>query len=208
MSVNARGSKGHPTSSTANRLIDCTVELLGTRSAESLTVALVLEHSGVSHGSLYHHFEDFPDLVEHAVLQRYIRRLRDGTAAMSALMDSADATEFRTRVEALFREFVGQHRAPNRMDQVEVLGSLNGRPRLAERIANAQRELTDERTLIFVECQRRGWVRNDVDPAALSEFLQGMVMGRVLDDVVNSHIDADHWEQIALIAFRAAFFGT
>lgn len=200
-------SDGRAPHSTATRLLECTVELLETEPMEHLSVAMVLERSGVSHGSLYHHYEDFPDLVEQALVHRCMRRLSEGNVAIKNLLAAADAAEFRAGAEALFREFIKVDRRRNRMDQVEVLGSLQGRPRLAERIAEAQRELNDERTAVFAEAQRRGFLRADLDPAALTGFLQGMVMCRVIDDVTDHHVPSDSWETVALIAFRAILFG-
>jgi AcrR family transcriptional regulator len=63
----------HPTK---RALIDAVKLLLEQQPMSELTSEQVLEFSGKSKGSLYHHFEDFGDLVEHAQLER-----------MSALLD-------------------------------------------------------------------------------------------------------------------------
>jgi AcrR family transcriptional regulator len=36
-----------------------------------LTIASVLERSGVAYGSLYHHYEDLSDLIEQAAVECY-----------------------------------------------------------------------------------------------------------------------------------------
>lgn len=194
----------HPT---AIRLLESAVDLLETVSPEKLGLAAVLEHSGVSHGSLYHHFEDFHDLVEQAVVERYIRRLAEGTGPIRSLLDARDGADMRARSEALFRQYIASDRARNRRDQIEALGSLRGQPRIAARMAEAQQALTEERSRIFAEVQKRGWIRPDLDPAALTAFLQGIVIGRVVDDIVDHHVDEDAWESVALTALRAILFG-
>jgi AcrR family transcriptional regulator len=194
----------HPT---ATRLINSAVELLEDFSPEKLGLATVLKHSGVSHGSLYHHFEDFHDLVELAVVKRYIRRLSEVTPPIRSLLEARDKSEVRTLSEALFRQMITADRARNRRDQIEALGSLRNQPRIAARMEEAQRALIEERAAIFAEFQNRGWIRRDLDPSALAGFLQGMILGRVVDDVMDHHIDADEWEKVALTAFRAIFFG-
>lgn len=60
----------HPT---AVKLLEITVDLLDEIPIDALSIAAVLERSGVSHGSLYHHYADFPDLVEQAAVHRYRR---------------------------------------------------------------------------------------------------------------------------------------
>ena len=52
----------------AQRLLDVTIELLDSTPLEQISLATVLELSGVSNGSLYHHFDDFRDLVEQAAV--------------------------------------------------------------------------------------------------------------------------------------------
>ena len=54
----------HPTS---KRLINSTIELLQEFLPEEISTDLVLQHSGVSRGSLYYHFEDLSDLLETAM---------------------------------------------------------------------------------------------------------------------------------------------
>ena len=49
---------------THRALIDCGVELAKEFGMYGFTVEQLLTKSGISKGSLYHHFEDFVDLVE------------------------------------------------------------------------------------------------------------------------------------------------
>ena len=93
------------------------------------------------------------------------------------------------------------------MDRIEVLGRLTTRPELAAAIARAQQEVTDAQAALFVEFQRRGWMRSDLDPVAQSAFIQAMVLGRVVDDVAEQPIDQETWRAVALPAFRTVLFG-
>ena len=52
-------TKMHPTKSL---LISTTVKLLGTRLPGEIAVDEILDASGISKGSLYHHFEDLGEL--------------------------------------------------------------------------------------------------------------------------------------------------
>lgn len=188
------------------RLLDTTVELLETESLDAVTMAMVLERSGISHGSLYHHFEDFPDLVEQAVVRRYVRRLQDSNQAIAALLDSSDADDFRRRAEELFVQSNDQARRHYRMDRVEVLGALRGRSRLQESIARAQQDITDELEGYYREFQQCGWMKSEIDAQALAVLTQALILGRVVDDVADRHLDPDQWTAIALRAFLAVAF--
>ena len=58
----------HPTKAL---LISTTVKLLDTKLPNEIAVDEILETSGISKGSLYHHFEDLSELLEVAQVERY-----------------------------------------------------------------------------------------------------------------------------------------
>jgi AcrR family transcriptional regulator len=196
-------SSPHPT---AVALLDATVELLDHMPLDEVSVAAVIERSGISHGSLYHHYEDFSDLVEQAIIHRYVRRIQVSVRALDELLECADAAEYAKAAEAVFIENVSPARRPNRADRAEVLGALKNRPRLVGHVARAQGEITDGISAHYAEAQRRGWIRPDVDPTALAAFMQGMAFGRIIDDVCEPPVAPERWNEVALIAFRATMF--
>ena len=58
----------HPTKAI---LVETVVEMLETNKPDDIQADKVLEISGISKGSLYHHFEDLGELVESAQVARY-----------------------------------------------------------------------------------------------------------------------------------------
>lgn len=190
----------------ARRLLDTVVELLEHTPIERVTLAAVLKLSGVSNGSLYHHFEDFRDLVEWAVVVRFTKGLEDSLAAIAALLDSADAADFRIRAEAVIWLFHAENRRPYRLARLDTLGALSGRPRLAQRIGRAQAESTAKQANFFAEFQRRGWMRDDYDPGAVSAFLTATFLGRVADDIADEHVNPKEWSRVAMAAISAIMF--
>ena len=208
-SVPMRKPRGRPRQSphpTAEVLLRTTVELLDTVPIDSVTISMVLERSGVSAGSLYHHYSDISDLVEQAVVLRYSRGLRDSLAATRDLLESGDADDFRRRTERLLEFTITPERRKNRLDRLEVLGALHSRERLRGLIARAQQEITNEHAELLATFQQRGWISGDLDPVALSEFMQAMIFGRVVDDVTENPVPQDRWFEVAIRAFRAILF--
>lgn len=104
----------HPTALT---LLETTVELLDEVPIDAVSLAMVLERSLVSQGSLYHHFEDFSDLVEKAVVHRYTRGLRESLVSMAALVDCTDIADFRRQAELLLVASNDQARRRNRLER-------------------------------------------------------------------------------------------
>jgi AcrR family transcriptional regulator len=182
------------------------VELLDVVPIDAVTISMVLERSGVSAGSLYHHYSDISDLVEQAVVLRYTRGLRDSLAATRELLEASDADDFRRRTERLLEFTITPERRKNRLDRLEVLGALHSRERLAGLIARVQQEVTNEHAEILAMFQQRGWIPEELDPFALSEFMQAMIFGRVVDDVTEHPVSQDHWFEVAIRAFRAILF--
>ena len=60
----------HPTK---RLLVETVMSLLNTKTPDEVLADEVLEKSGVSKGSMYHHFEDLQELVETAQLARYAK---------------------------------------------------------------------------------------------------------------------------------------
>lgn len=197
------GALRHPT---ARALVDVTKELLQTVHMDDLSIAMVLENAGVSHGSLYHHFSDFAELVETAVVERYDATLAQSLEAVRQLADCRDAAEFRRRAEDLIRELHAQQRRPARLVRLEALGASVQRPRLAERLAESQSRNMQEQALAFADYQSRGWMRADLDPSAMSTFMMSTFLGRTVDDMSATPVDADKWVETVLEAARAVLF--
>lgn len=190
----------------AQKLVDTVAELLEDTPIEQIALAAVLKKSGMSNGSLYHHFEDLQELVDVAVEQRFTKGLKDSLAAIAALLDITEEAEFRRRVEEIILLFHGQDRRPFRMARLDTLGSLSSRPRLAERIGRAQFESTMKQAEYLAEFQRRGWFRSDLDMSAVSTFMTATFLGRTVDDIASEHIDPDEWNKVALTAICAILF--
>ncbi|MFZ9017103.1 MAG: TetR/AcrR family transcriptional regulator, partial [Ilumatobacteraceae bacterium] len=204
-----RKTRGRPRQSphpTAEALLRTTVELLEVVAIDDVTISMVTERSGVSTGSLYHHYTDISDLVEQAVILRYTRALRESIMGVRELLDASDARDFRRRTERLLELTITSERRAERLVRVEVLGALSGRERRAERVARAQQEITDELAALLTTFQQRGWIPEGLHAVALAEFIQGMILGRVVDDVTENPVSQDHWFDVAIRAFRAVLF--
>ncbi len=193
----------HPT---AKLLLDTAVDLLDTVAVDRLTIQMVLEKSGVSYGSLYHHYADISDLIEQAIEHRYSRRLKESLESIRLLLRSEDSANFRREVEALIMRSSEASLRRNRLERIEVLGALHGRPRLVERIARVQQSITDEFASLLREFQRRGWLRGDIDVVTLAGFIQGALLGRVVDDVSERPVDNDLWGSVVLRALSSVLF--
>lgn len=196
-------SPGHGVHPTRQALLDTTVRLLDEKPIELLTCDEVLEVSGISRGSLYHHFEDYPDLIEHALVARLARDVDESIVALLAACDLATSREdFRDRLGAVTRITQQPNRAQRRMDRLITFVNTVNSPRFRSMVAVEQQRLTDALAEVVATGQQNGWVRPDIDPAAAAVLLQAYTLGRVVDDLAVHQVDPEAWTALVTLVIN------
>ena len=159
-----------------------------------LQVDQVLDRSGVSKGSMYHHFTDFAHLIEAAHVQRFARMVDASIEALASVMSAA-----RSRVEMIdglkhvTRQTQRRELAPLRFERARALALAEHHPRMRDALAHEQARLTNALTDLSREAQEKGWVRKDVDPKVLAVFIQAYTLGKIVDDISADPMDIDSW---------------
>lgn len=159
-----------------------------------LQVDQVLERSGVSKGSMYHHFTDFAHLIEAAHVRRFSRMIDASVKSLAEVMVSA-----RTREEMVLglqrvtRNTQRPELAPLRFERARALALAEHHPRMRDAMASEQARLTAAITDIVRESQSKGWVRTDFDPQVLAVFIQAYTLGKIVDDITDEHMDNEQW---------------
>jgi AcrR family transcriptional regulator len=80
----------HPTK---RLLVDTVENLLKEVTSEKITIEQVLEKSGISRGSLYHHFEDFNELIEIAEIEEYSGLITESINGLVAILQTAQSRD-------------------------------------------------------------------------------------------------------------------
>lgn len=192
----------HPT---RDRLIDTMVELLDGSDPEHITADQVLSASGVSKGSLYHHFEDFEDLLEAALIARFSVNVDVTIEALSNIIAKVN-----TRDEAItaLRELnvynQAQSRSNYRLERARAAGLTYSSPRFHEALGAEQQRLTDAFTDLFKEAQNKGWMSETLDARAAAVFIQAYTVGRVVDDIAPEKVDPDAWIDLIMTVIEKA----
>ena len=185
----ARGP--HPTS---EALVTTTLELLQTRAPDQIQVVDVLKASGISHGSLYHHFADLGDLVEVAIVRDFSKYVDASTDSLRAIADTVqNRDELVVALARVTRQTQARSAAAHRMSRVQALALAGHQDRFRERLATEQDRLTAALAELVVFAQARGWFRTELDPTAVALFIQAYTLGHVIDDVAAVRIDEETW---------------
>jgi AcrR family transcriptional regulator len=180
---------------TREKLVGTVLEMLQDRPPEDLRVEEVLEVSGISTGSLYHHFDDFGHLVETALIERYLVILETAAELIEQALDQLNTgEEFRFAAIRAVREFAAFNTPETRFERARILGMCETHPRMREQLGEAQEQAT-ERIAAILESEQRGSgrINPELDARALAVFIQSYSLGRIVDDIVPNQMEQDSW---------------
>lgn len=184
----------HPTKTI---LIDTTRELLDSFARTDISTDQILTKSGISKGSLYHHFEDLDQLIEAAMLLRYTEWVDKSIGAITETLRSAKSPEdVHIRLSAITVQTQDPKRRVDRLYRAEVLGAAASSPRLAKSLGVEQQRLTDALTDLVREVQEKGFFHKELDPHALAVFIQAYTLGKVVDDFSENPMNPDSWNSL------------
>ena len=176
-------------------------EILDEGGEASLRLADVSRRSGVSIGSLYHHFESREGLIRAARERQFLQSLPTDADAVADLLATATSPEqFAERLELIILTTQTPDRAANRLRRVELIGAAAARPELLEAISATQTMVLDVGEALAAAFQERGFLREGIEPRSLALFVQAITLGRVLGDLDQRGVDQEAWARLLLCA--------
>ena len=170
------------------------VGLLDGDDPEHITADQVLSLSHISKGSLYHHFADFEELLEAALIRRFSQNIDLSVEALlSIVANSNSRAEFVANLGALTADQQNANRSRYRLERARAAGLTFSSPRFHEALGLEQQRLTDAFTDVIIEAQNRGWIATSLDARAIAVFIQAFTLGRVVDDIAPEKVDPEAW---------------
>ena len=202
---NPASDKVHPT---REKLLDATVELLGVHLPQAVTSDMVLVKSGISRGSLYHHFSDFSELLELAMVAAFTDVVDESIAGLTMALKSAkNKDDFLKILSAVTRNTQSVSLKRLRLQRARLIAFTEDNPRLATLMAGEQQRLTDAIKELFVQAQALGWFNRSFDPRSAAVLIQAYTLGKVIDDIVPNPMSEEGWNdlinQLVLKVFAA-----
>jgi len=193
----------HPTKA---KLIEATSKLLKTVDRAHLTSDMILEESGISKGSLYHHFEDLEELIEAALIQRYARWVDASIELMTQLLTSAASSDdIYSGLVGVTRRTQSDDYKSERQNRIDVLSRAGGSARFAKLLGEEQQRLTDALTDLIREAQERGFYKKQVDARAIAVFIQAYTIGKIVDDFNENKVDPEEWVNLINLVIKTVF---
>ena len=195
----------HPTHA---RLLKATIELLEQQSPDELQVDSILRASGVSKGSLYHHFEDGRALIDEALLRKFSSGVDEHVGIIAQILGSAD-----TQLEAAlaFRLLTidsqrSELRARRSSRMAKILRAERD-PAFAEKLSLEQVRLNNAFSAQILRMQEKGWFRDDFDPTAGALLIQSYTLGRRIGQITADIVTEDAWNAIIFRIIEQGLMG-
>jgi AcrR family transcriptional regulator len=190
------------------RLIDSTLFMIDRDGVDGARLKDIVEHADMTTGSLYWFFKNRRALINAALAERYVRKMRTLTNLVTeAFSHGADVND----PLLIMSEITVQPNLPDRVDaraeRVQVLAAALEDPVLAKHVADIQRQLLKQISEIVKEAQIQKFIRSDVDPYAVAVMLQATAIGLASVDLAKDLMpDLKAWNDlmnIVVLALRA-----
>lgn len=157
----------------------------------------VLAASEVSRGALYHHFGDYPALIEATLLRRFARNVDQDTQAIrNVTFNSTTSEDYWKKIRALSAATQIPERASVRAERARILALAATNERFGAQLAQLQEQLTTGLADAIAHAQEKGWVRQDIDPRAIAVLLQSYSLGRIVDDITDKQLANSEWVRV------------
>ena len=186
----------HPTK---RLLVETVVGMLGTKKPNEILADEVLEISGVSKGSMYHHFEDLQELVETAQVFRYSKWIDASIDFLTNYVAKAKTRdELLNALRILTEQTQSDERKDARAERAQALAACRQNPRMAKQMGEETQRLTDAIADVNEEVKNKELFRADVNSKALATFIQAYTLGKLVNDYNPTGVSESEWNDFIM----------
>ncbi|OYU12390.1 MAG: hypothetical protein CFE38_07925 [Comamonadaceae bacterium PBBC1] len=182
---------------TRDKLLAATLDLLLTHLPQNITAQMVLEKSGISRGSLYHHFEDISALLEVALVESFAKTVDKSLIKFENIIKKAkNREEMLLELTKVTDATQQKSLRAIRFQRARLIVFSEDNPRLATALAVEQQRLTDTIADLIGMAQERGWMFTGVDARSAAVLIQAYTLGMIVDDIVQEQMTQENWSAL------------
>lgn len=166
-------------------LVDAALRILLERGIDAVRIDDVVAQVGVTKGSLYWHFSDRDALIKEALLE-HVRRLNEQfvTGVSEAITEAASTTDYLLRIAPFIVDPYDPRQSEDRRRRLTLMLEAHSHPAFAPLIREVQLRSLAVYTELMSEAQAKGFIRPELDPAAVATALHAINFGSIIIDVV------------------------
>ncbi|MCX6431209.1 MAG: hypothetical protein NTX12_09790 [Actinobacteria bacterium] len=196
----------HPTKS---HLIEAVSTYLDGHQGQDPCSDQVLLLSGISKGSMYHHFQDFSELIEMTRIFRFSKYIDH---AVDGFKDALNLGGTKADVRQRFLETVKDRQTIDgkrqRSETAHLLSLSIHHRQLGSILAKEQERLTQRYADLYSEFVDRGYANKNFDPRSISVLMQSITWGRIVNDIALVQMKNEDWSLIIMNLLDHTFFGS
>jgi len=182
----------HPTKA---RLIETASALLETQFPEAIQVDEILDKSGISKGSLYHHFEDLGELLEAAQVSRYAEWVDRSITLITPVLSNAKSRDDIIKGLKLATAYTqSSEYKVYRFARARALAKSETSPRFQKALGLEQERLTTALEDLVQEAKNKGLFKAELDARVAAVFIQSYTLGKIVDDIVTIPVPQENWD--------------
>ena len=175
---------------TVNRLLD-------SKRSDQISTDEVLTESGISKGSLYHHFDDLQDLVETTLIYRYAKWIDLSIKRMSELLNTAKTAE--DLKKSLFEITYATQKDSlknMRVERARIFAEAQNNSRLSEKLVQETERMTTSIEDLIREVIDRKLFKSNLDARTVAIFIQAYTLGVIVNDFTQDKVSYENWTSL------------
>ena len=184
---------------TIDQVLAITSKVLAEHGESKVRVQEISAETGVSIGSIYHHFGNREGLILAAYVEAYARGMREDLDSLVQVLDSVivldDVINLRPKLRDLTNSHFSKHSA---MARIAILGGAAGRENLREMLTIEQTRLLLRLTQSIERLQQVGYLKPELTAHAMAVMILGMILGRAVSEVDAEPLDDEAWNDVLL----------
>ena len=182
----------HPTKA---RLIETTAGLLENQFPQDIQVDEILEKSGISKGSLYHHFHDLGELLEAAQVAKYAAWVDRSIGMIVPVLSGAKTRDDIVEGLRILTKYTqSSEYQRTRFYRARTLANSETSERFKIALGVEQDRLTAALEDLVAEAKNKGLFRAELDNRVVAVFIQSYTLGKIVNDIVPEPLAQEKWD--------------
>lgn len=193
---------------TVQRLIAATDAVMREGGEPAVRIQDISQSTGVSIGSIYHHFRDRDGLIRATYAHNYARVVAaDLPLVKNFINNMADTRELSGHYEEMVLFLMDHISNQSALERAAIVGTSAGRPLMQEELAKVQHQLNESATEVMHIAADRNMLKSHLNPRAAAMVVMGLLLGRAISELDTDPVADEDWVKAALSAAGGLFQG-